>query len=257
MFGRKRLAAFAASALLLGIGTLGAEAGASVSTQGVSPPKKKPIQPGAPVCTAGGPLDDGACSEYSTLNFVFRGNHRLYIGAVAHNFAGAGDRAMIRGETRHFGRVVVDDDSVDFLHPGDAPDPNGSDFALIRIRRGRHGDVQPSVRTFGGPTGYTTAVETETADAINAYGQGRPDLSNPTGPRSGQLVADSHRAFSSTVSESGGDSGMPYVHAETGKALGVNANCMCGFEPGLYPTVEYILERLDALGFRLKLVRGG
>lgn len=244
--------------VLLGVlGLAAAAAGADASTGAL--PKEKPIQPGAPVCTVGGPLDDGSCGEYSTLNFVFKGKHgRLYIGAVAHNFAAVGDPATIRGEAHPFGRVVVDDDSIDFLHPGDPVNPNGSDFALIRINRHWYGNVQPSVRFFGGPTGYTTAADTATGDAINAFGQGRPDLMNPTGPRSGQLVADSQRAFSSSVPESGGDSGMPYVHAPTGKALGVNANCFCGLgAPGLYPTVEFILKRLKVLGVQVKLVRSG
>src|SRR5687768_6246690 len=62
-------------------------------------PGEKPIQPGAPVCTVGGPLDDGACGEWSTLNFVFTDQDGTsYIGGSAHNFAAVGDRATIRGE---------------------------------------------------------------------------------------------------------------------------------------------------------------
>lgn len=221
-----------------------------------APAAGKPIQPGAAVCLVGGPLDDGACGQFSTLNFVFKDRAgRRYIGAAAHNFAAVRDRATIRGDAAPFGRVVVDDDSVDFLHPGDPPNPQGTDFALVRIRHSRAVDIRPRVRSFGGPTGYTTPRETAFGDTINAFGQGRPDLMNPTGPRSGQLLFDSHRAFASTVPESGGDSGMPYVHAKTGKALGVNAICGCGVEPGLYPTVRYLLERMKAFGFRLKLVR--
>jgi hypothetical protein len=218
-------------------------------------PSKGPIQPGAPVCTVGAPLDDGSCSEWSTLNFVFEdGRGSRFIGAAAHNFAGVGDRATLRGESEAFGTVVVDDDSVDFLHPGDPINPMGTDFALILIDRRRERDVAPAVLRFGGPTGYTSGEDTATGDVIEAYGQGRPDLRNPTGPRSGILVADSERVFSSTVPESGGDSGMPYLHAVTGRALGVNAICLCGGGPGAYPTVGYLLARLAELGHDLTLV---
>ena len=212
------------------------------------------IQPGGAVCPAGGPLDDGSCAQWSTLNFVFADRQgRLYIGASAHNFAGVGDRALVRGDGDAFGTVVFDDDSVDFLHPGDPPNPTGTDFALIRIDRNRYGDVDPGVAHFGGPTGVADPVTTATGDVVVAFGQGRPDLTTPTGPRSGMLLADNGRAFSSTVPESGGDSGMPYLHAATGTALGVNAICVCG-GPGLYPTVAHLLERLASNGFNLRLV---
>lgn len=217
-------------------------------------PAQKSIQPGAAVCPVGGPLDDGTCAQYSTLNFVFEGQDgALYIGASAHNFGAVGDRATIRGEPSPFGTVVFDDDTIDFLHPGDPPNPDGTDFALIRIDPAREQDVQPAVRFFGGPTGVAQPAETSVGDVISAYGQGRPDLSTPTGPRTGYLLDDSDRVFSSTVPESGGDSGMPYVHAATGKALGVNAICLCGGGPGAYPTVGRILNRLAVAGFGVQL----
>lgn len=110
------------------------------------------------------------------------------------------------------------------------------------------------MKGFEGPAGIAAPDETQRGDLIEAYGQGRPDFSNPTGPRTGELVADSADVFTSTVPESAGDSGMPYLHAESHTALGVNAICVCGGGPGAYPTVDYLLRRLRGSGFLLKLV---
>lgn len=240
---------------LFAFALLGALALSATPVSSVPLPAEEPIQPGAPVCLVGGPLDDGACGAWSTLNFVFTDKKgALYIGASAHNFGAVGDRARIRGEPSSFGTVVFDDDTVDFLHPGDPPNVNGTDFALIRIDKRRQKDVQPSVRVFGGPTGVARPSGTRLGDAISAFGQGRPDLEHPKGPRTGRLLADSNRVFSSTVPEFAGDSGMPYVHAPTGRALGVNAICLCEGGPGAYPTVGRILDRLADAGFRLQLV---
>jgi len=67
------------------------------------------------------------------------------------------------------------------------------------------------------------------------------------------VANDSSTAFSSTVSEAGGDSGMPYVH-ESGKALGINATCVCGANAGYYPTVDYLLRYLTNHRFHLRLL---
>src|SRR5688572_13956411 len=132
--GYRRLAVW--SALVAGLATIVWPAEAPAAR------RLRPIQPGAAVCPVSGPLDDGTCSQWATLNFVFTdGKGTLYIGSVAHNFGGEGERATIRGESRSFGTVVLDDDSVDFLHPGDVPSVEGTDFALIRIDRNRYGDV--------------------------------------------------------------------------------------------------------------------
>lgn len=226
----------------------------------------KPIQPGGAVCPVeefiSELLNQNECTEAGTLNFVFKDDAgELYIGSAAHVFSGVGNKARVPGEADAFGKVVVDIDSVDVAHPGAPPDPDALDFALIRIDRERYSDVEPRVRHWGGPTGHTTASETDALRPVVAYGNGGASETREgdAGPRGENgdavLVADSSQAFSSTVAEIGGDSGMPYLYAPTGKALGVNGNCPCG-GPGYYPTVEHLLERLAALGWRLTLVTG-
>lgn len=222
-----------------------------------------PIQPGAAMCA----VDDvvsrvaalPACDVQGTLSYVFRGaGGALFIGTAAHNVPdGTVDVfvppcAACRGlDGQPFGRVVFQSDSVDVGHPDDLAERDLLDFALIEVRRSWHHLVEPRVRHWGGPVGVVLAPEASTGDAAVAYGNGAP-----AGPRApGQVVAASQTAFSTTVAEVGGDSGMPYLHASSGKALGVNGNCPCG-AAGYYPTVQHVLDRLAAHGFDLTLVTG-
>jgi hypothetical protein len=227
----------------------------------------KPIQPGGPVCGVDEVTDAVSVVAVPcrplTLNFVFvDGDGLLYIGSAAHGFAAEGDRVRLPGETRPFGTVVFDSDSADFGHPGSPPDDDLLDFALIKIDRNRYRDVEPRVRGVGGPTGVADAEETVPGAPLVAYGNGGEGAPSPVplvepkaGARAGNLVDDGPTAFLSTVEETGGDSGMPYLYKETGEALGVNANCACG-TTGSYPTVRYVLERLADARFHVRLVLG-
>lgn len=223
---------------------------------------ERPIQPGGAACAVEEftteLLDTNSCTYAGTLNFVFRDDEgELYIGGSAHAFSGERNKARVPGERDAFGKVVFESDSLDPAHPGSTTDADALDFALIRIDEDRYPDVDPRVRYWGGPTGYTTADETHALRAVVAYGNGGKSETSEgnAGPREGHLLADSPQAFTSTVNEVGGDSGMPYVYAPTGEALGVNANCACG-GLGYYPTVEYLLDRLAEHGWRLTVVTG-
>lgn len=223
----------------------------------------KPIQPGGGVCAVeeftSKLLDADSCSHAATLNFVFQDDEgELYIGSVAHNFSGERNKARVPGEEDAFGKVVFDSDSADFAHPGSTPDGDALDFALIRIDEERYTDVEPRVRYWGGPTGHTKERDTEAPASVVAYSNHAAEIVPTEGDpkvREGQFVADSPEAFTSTVIEEGGDSGMPYLYGPTGLALGVNANCACG-GLGYYPTVEYLLARLATHGWQLSVVTG-
>lgn len=233
----------------------------------VVPVEDAPIQPGAAVCA----VDDidstlsaaPSCARQGTLGFVFRDDDGgLYIGTAAHGFPDGDVEVFVpscsacRGlERQPFGHVVFQSDSVDPLHPGDLPGPDLLDFALIEIRRSWHHLVEPRVRYWGGPVGSIVAPEAAPGDTAAAVGNGsgNGEVPGPRGP--GQVIAASRTSFSTTVSEASGDSGMPYLHAASGKALGVNANCPCG-ATGYYPTVEHVLDRLAARGLHLTLVTG-
>lgn len=239
-------------------------------------PAEAPIQPGGAVCG----IDDVAseladlqpCDVQGTLSFVFEDQQgALYIGTAAHVFPDGSTQAYVPScgdcgglERTPFGDVVFSSDSVDFAHPiTDDPEPDLLDFALIKIRRPWYKHVDSRVRYWGGPVGVLRSPEAATTDSAVAYGNGKDPIPNtclPTppspGPRGpGEVIAASRTTFSSTVCEVGGDSGMPYLHGPSGKALGVNGNCPCG-GPGYYPTVEHVLERLAAAGLRVDIVTG-
>ena len=224
-----------------------------------------PIQPGAAVCAVEDIVSElsglPSCDMQGTLNFVFRDDHGgLYVGTAAHVVPSGNvdvfvpSCATCRGlPTQPFGRVVFQSDSVDVGHPADLAEPDLLDFALIKIRPAWHHLVEPRVRYWGGPLGVIEAPEAATTDAAVAYGNGEGESPGPRGP--GQVIAASRTSFSTTVTEVGGDSGMPFLHGPSGKALGINGNCPCG-GGGYYPTVEHVLDRLAAHGFRLSLVTG-
>lgn len=246
-----------------------------------APLRNAPIQPGAPVCGVDGLgaalAERPACSAEGTLSFVFKDTDgALYIGTAAHGFSAATTQVYVRTcggcplEHEPFGDIAFSSDSLDpeHLEAGDA-DTAFLDFALIKIRRPWYKHVEPRVRYWGGPTGLVRYPEAIIGDTAVAYGNGSDRTVNtcqatatgagsaaapgPRGP--GEIISTSPTAFSSTVCEVAGDSGMPYLHGASGKAVAVNGNCLCG--AGIYPTVEYVLDRIQkAAHLDLDLVTG-
>jgi hypothetical protein len=203
------------------------------------------IQPGAEVTSSA-----GQC----TLNFVFRGTTgKLYIGTAGHCVTRANER-MYAATGEAFGTAVF---SVD--HGND-------DFTLIDIDASKLSLVNPAVRSFGGPKGYTTSSTVALGDELEIYGYGAGfGLTEPTRPRYGVLIdadANSYRAETMAVP---GDSGGPFLQARTGKALGIVSHT--GIDDthiggltfpsphtDIGPTVERILALCSAAGYKLTLV---
>lgn len=189
------------------------------------------IQPGAQMTAPGG----------CTFNFVFRGGSTLYIGTAGHCTGGAGSRVSnVEGQ---MGTVVYKINS------------GLDDFSLIRIDADRYDQVNPSVRRWTGPTGYTVSAETTTGDVVMLYGYGIVYGSNAvTRGRPGMLASDDSRSYRAEILVIFGDSGGPVMHA-SGKALGVVSHLPFGYPAPLEgTTVERILVLLAGAGINVQLV---
>jgi hypothetical protein len=167
----------------------------------------QPIQPGA---RASSPI--GGC----TLNFVFHDQHGAKYIAIAAHCIDLGQRASASG-VGEFGTAIYR------RFQGD------DDFALIRIDPAKYYAVNPAMRNWGGPTGYTTYEETTIGDRLLYHGYGTVVGQNGvTRSRVGALSADNVRSYNSIGVATFGDSGGPVLHAATGKALGLANNILGG-----------------------------
>jgi Trypsin len=198
------------------------------------------IQPGAYHET-----DVGAC----TLNFVYDGSGGPYMGTAAHCVEAVGDD--VRDEN---GAVFGDVAAI-----GDA-DATATDWALIRVRPGFVGHVNPSVKGHPQyPTGVTTAPETAVGDQVQLSGYGLGfDLTPLTREqRRGALTFDDRETHEVLATLIFGDSGGPLVHIATGKALGIVSRLCIGLCEEEGPTVEGILAKAAAAGFPVSVRTAG
>lgn len=196
------------------------------------------IRPGVQVTT-----QTGGC----TSNFIYYERHvtdgavtfDVFLGLAAHCFSlgGAtatnacttptrplGSPATVRGAT-HPATLAYSS----WVTTKESQETDGNvcavnDFALVKLDRRDHGQVNPSLQYFGGPTG-TRATATALGDAVYSYGnsslrQGIATLSPKRGWSTGTTNGGwSHRVY--TVSPGvPGDSGSGAVDA-VGRALGV------------------------------------
>lgn len=175
------------------------------------------IQPGAPI---------NGC----TMNFIFTdAAGALYFGTAGHCVSGRGASVGLGGTS--YGTVVWSEFDDRII-------PN--DFALVAIHRGLYGQVDPSMRFWGGPTGVTEPADGDLGDVIAYHGYGIPWGSiGPLRPRVGVLRSDNAREYGSVSPATFGDSGGPVLLLKTGQALGI-ATRLGGFGP----TVAYVLERM-------------
>lgn len=196
-----------------------------------------PIQPGDQV--------NGLC----TLNFVFDSNvdDSVYIGTAGHCID-VGDSASTDGHA-NFGVAVYDNPYGD----GD-----GIDFALIEVDAAHAGAVSGAVAGHPQtPTGFTTSDQTEPGDRlwISGYGIGVQATEPTREQRPSFLLDDDPKQYRSNGPVVNGDSGAPFVHAETGAALGVVSHYNFDVPPSTDegPTVEGILADLHANGWDVSL----
>jgi Trypsin-like peptidase domain len=194
------------------------------------------LQPGAYHET-----DAGSC----TLNFVYDGGGKTYLGTAAHCVERVGQTVQdIDGET--FGTVA-------FI--GDA-DTTEWDFAFIEVEAEDLGRVSPAVKGHPAfPTGSTTPPETLTGDAIqlSGYGLGYGTTKPTQEQRQAVMGFDDTELYTVTGPIHWGDSGGPLVHRRTGKALGIVSRLCAGTCSEEGPTVQGILAKAASRGFAVTL----
>lgn len=204
------------------------------------------IQPGAEVV-----IGDAQC----TMNFIYRtSGGKLYVGTAGHCSTKTGERARTE-DARDFGTVAYRVNS------------GNDDFTLIDIDASKYAQVSATVRSFGGPKGYTTTADVHPGDLIEMYGYGIGfGFVEATRPRYGVLVDANDKSYRAETMAVPGDSGGPFIHAPTGKALGIVSHA--GVDPtrvgpvsgvplphtDIGPTVERILQLCHNAGYNVSLV---
>jgi trypsin len=181
-----------------------------------------------------------------TLAYIFRDKRkRLYVITAGHCTQRLG-QTMFSERNTAFGTVVY------------RVTKGTDDVALILITPSHYGEVQPAVRVWGGPTGYTMPRDVHRGDEIlftgDSYVLG--DVS-ATSARNGYLLSQDARHFSADTSASEGDSGGPFLIAKTGRALGIVWDFGTEESPpstDAGPTIQRILALFSRAGWRLSLV---
>jgi trypsin-like peptidase len=194
------------------------------------------LQPGAYHET-----DAGSC----TLNFVYTGGGKTYLGTAAHCVASIGQPVRdIEGTA--FGKVAFIGDQ----------NTTAWDFAFIEVDPEDLGRVSPAVKGWPAfPKGATTPAETLFGDSIQLSGYGLGYDTTPATQEQRRAVMGSDDASVYTVSGPihWGDSGGPLVHIATGKALGIVSRLCAGTCSEEGPTVQGIIAKAASRGFAVSL----
>ena len=194
------------------------------------------LQPGAYHET-----DAGSC----TLNFVYTGGGKTYLGTAAHCVASIGQPVRDIDGTA-FGKVAFIGDQ----------NTTAWDFAFIEVDPEDLGRVSPAVKGWPAfPKGVTTPAETLLGDSIQLSGYGLGYDTTPATQEQRRAVMGSDDASTYTVSGPihWGDSGGPLVHIGTGKALGIVSRLCAGACSEEGPTVQGIIAKAASRGFAVSL----
>ena len=194
------------------------------------------LQPGAYHET-----DVGSC----TLNFVYNGGGKTYLGTAAHCVSSIGQPVRdIDGTV--FGKVAFIGDQ----------NTTAWDFAFIEVDPEDLGRVSPAVKGWPAfPKGATTPAETLVGDSIQLSGYGLGYDTTPATQEQRKALMGSDDASTYTVSGPihWGDSGGPLVHIGTGKALGIVSRLCAGTCSEEGPTVQGIVAKAASRGFAVSL----
>jgi hypothetical protein len=185
-----------------------------------------------------------------TLGFVYDGTGaqagRVFMGTAAHCAERVGDEVRLEsGEV--FGDIALLGDQ----------ETTAGDFGLIEVRPAFASRVAPGMR--GSESyprgGYTTPVETDTADGVQVAGHGVGFGATPITreQRRGVLTVDDQSTYQVLATLIFGDSGGPVAHIPTGKALGSISRLCVGLCESEGPTVQGILASAAARGFTVRL----
>jgi hypothetical protein len=203
------------------------------------------IQPGAMLQT-----EAGQC----TLNFVYDGigvnAGRTFIGTAAHCGDKVGQEAQdIDGKA--FGA---------FAFIGNADD-TAFDYAFIEVAPEHVSRVDPAMKGHPEyPAGVTTPEETEAGDMIqmSGYGLGFGETQPTQEGRQTVLQSDDAEIFTLSGPSVNGDSGGPFVHIGTGKALGLVSQYGFGYAAtDVGPTIAGVLAKAAKAGFPVAMRNAG
>jgi hypothetical protein len=219
---RHTLAPLAAGALALAFsGSVPAHAA------GWAPASTATVHPGVQTVTTG---------AQCTANFVFQANGVTYLGQAAHcsGTGAATDTDGCTSQSLPLGTPVTVAGYTGTLaynswlamqaaHESDAETCAYNDLALIQLPAAAVADTNPSVPTFGGPTGVGGPV----APGGNVYSYGNSSLRlglTPTSPKRGVAISSSPGGWSTDVYTVTpgipGDSGSGFLDS-SGRAVGV------------------------------------
>lgn len=227
---------------------------------------RAPIQPGADIVVEGGT----SC----TLNFVFAApNGTLYAGTAGHCVGEVGNPALVKTEDEQLPHgnpiFAVSPDRAEFgrvvFRIGSLGGEVLTDFGLIRIHEDWRDRVDPTVRSWGGPSG-DGRPEPGTKVYFHGHGAGF-SLAEPTRGRVGVVEEVQAGLFGVRLVDAQfhngpsvqGDSGTPVVD-ESGRAVGIIAGDSHEVGPSGHsrwgPTFPQITAWLEQAGFELELVHG-
>lgn len=199
-----------------------------------------PVAASSPTVLQPGDSLEGIC----TLNFVFDGASDAYIGTAAHCVSGV-DQRVSNPDLGEFGTVVYDNDDLD--------------FALVDVDDAVESQLSAEVDGHPGtPTGIAIPAETDRWDRLLLSGHGLGvSLTEPTREqRPSVLVEHNATQYRSDGPVVNGDSGAPFVHADTGKALGIVSEYgLDGVPPttDVGPTADHIVDVLQDAGWDVQL----
>ena len=156
------------------------------------------------------------------------------------------------------GQGVRDFDGVQFgtvAFIGNA-DATATDYAFIKVEPEDVGRVSAAVKGWPAyPKGATTPAETLTGDSIqlSGYGLGYGTTKPTQEQRTAVMGFDDAETYDVSGPIHWGDSGGPLVHKRTGKALGIVSRLCAGACSEEGPTVQGILAKAAAAGYRVTL----
>ena len=129
------------------------------------------------------------------------------------------------------------------------------DFALIAIDPSRYADVEPAMRTYGGPTGVSDYRTTPFLAPIRVHGNGIGFGSTPaTRPRPGLLYYDDAKLYRADIPVVFGDSGGPILDATTGAAVGIVSHLETPPATLEGPTVARFIQMMGEAGLHVEIV---
>ena len=196
-------------------------------------------------------LQPGAYHESSsgscTLNFAYTGpSGETLLGTAAHCV------------TEGVGQRVSDLDGIEFGTVSFMGDENSTewDFAFIKVDAEDVSRVRSSVKGYPMyPKGFTTPTETATGDVIqvSGYGLGFGTTRLTQEQRKAVLSYDDAEIHTLTGPVIFGDSGGPFIHVRTGKALGIVSRLCVGLCSEEGPTVQAMIAKAASRGYSVTL----